>query len=199
MEKLSVSTQGISQDLSLANGDYDSIERGSMSREQLVSFLQEIMKIAEPDYDSGEDLCPPSVYIEQGDRSVGLFLNEGALCEIETTASVTPFEAVMIATGEKSIEAIDAQKPDAQTVSNADVNAKVPQVTYKGPSFGRKLLAFSVALIPGCVGLSGTVGLARWDSEYSQILVIGVILVTLSFCRLIYTLVRGQGKTGPSR
>ncbi len=191
MDILSVSTQGISSDLTLANGDYDSIERGSMSREQLVAFLQEISKIAEPDYDSGEDICPPTIYIEQGGSGVGLILNEGALCEVETTVEVTPFEAVMLATGEKSIEAIDAQKPHAQTVSNADDNAPVPQVINKGPSFGRKLLAFCVALIPGCVGLSGTVGLSRWDNEYSQILIIGVIFITLSFCRFVYTLVRG--------
>ena len=60
--QLSVSIQAIIQDLSRATGEYESLESGTMSPEQLLQLLIKVKDLTPPDYDSGEDLCPPGVF-----------------------------------------------------------------------------------------------------------------------------------------
>jgi hypothetical protein len=190
MSRWPISTQGLSADLTRADGSYDSVERGEMGRDELRAFLARVSMVAEPDYDSGEDICPPSVYIGE-DGGVAVFLDGGALREMETTAEVTPDEVVALAAGEETVEAIASRKPGRKVGAAPRGAGDLPAAAAKRPTAGRKLLAVLVASVPGCAGLGGTVGLARWDSEYREILIIGVIMVTLSLCRLVYTLVRG--------
>jgi hypothetical protein len=120
---LQVSTQGISQDWSQANGDYDTIERGTIDAQELEGLLQRVQALQELDYSGDDDLCPPGVYIEGPAGQVALYMSEGKLYETESNVEVTPHEAVALAIGqEPGVAAQVAARGAAQAEAEAEAN-----------------------------------------------------------------------------
>ena len=202
MSQLRVNTQGISMDMLTANGDYDTIDRGVMTPEQLVEMLKKVQSLKEPDYDSGDDLCPPGVYIEGPAGDVGIYLMGGGLFEVETETPVTPFQGAMIAAGEKNIDEISESGPGPQASRQPPPLAQEPSgpavMVPVRPGFFRRFFAFCAAAIPAFFGIGGMAATAQSDSQYSVILTVGIAIVTFSFVRLVYSWVRGGDKLVPA-
>jgi len=207
VDRLKVTTQGVDLDLTEANGDYDSIERGEMSPDALADLIKKVLSLGEPNYSSGEDLCPPNVLVESAAGDVGFHVNDGVLYETNEEAQVTPFEAVMIATGEKSVSQITSGK-------GAPVSAPAPQRPVNGPApsapaapvkrnpfvaFTRWIMAFVVALAIFVVGLSGGFGLLKKDGEpIYKLLGVFIIIVTFTIGRGVFKAIRGPKADGGS-
>ena len=99
-EQINVSTQGISQDWSRADGEYGELERGMMEPEEFADLLQKLMLLEEPDYSGDADLCPPGVYAESAASQVSFYFSEGKLYEVESQAELTPQEALALIAGQ---------------------------------------------------------------------------------------------------
>ncbi len=118
-QNLYVVTQGINQNPFMANGSYDELHWGNMTPDQLLDFLKQVQSLVPPNYDSGEDLCPPNVMVRNEAlrldfANLNFALNGPALLFMDVENSyeclVTPFEAVSLATGQKAPGDLVAEK-----------------------------------------------------------------------------------------
>lgn len=191
-EPFRVSTQGVSVDLSQANGDFTSIDRGSMDQNQLMELLKEVQSLPDPDYDSGEDLCPPSVYVEGPAGQVDFYLNTGSLYEVETNAEVTPLDAVMMAAGHKTVEAPPKDEnavPEKQHKTHAGFESVSQQAqAVSSPGMVRKTIAFIVAAAVASVMILIIIAMVNDGGDYGP----GILsIITIFLTRGVYRKVRG--------
>jgi len=205
VDRLKVTTQGVNLDLTEANGDYDSIERGEMSPDALADLIKKVLSSGEPDYSSGEDLCPPNVLVESAAGDVGFHVSDGALYETNEEVQVTPFEAVMIATGEKSVSQIASGKPASSAAPTPQSAVSTPASSApaapvkRNPfvAFIRWIVAFVVAATIFVVGLAGGFGLIKKDGEpIYKLLGVFIIIVTFTIGRGIFRAIRGPKASG---
>ena len=151
-DELSVSTQGLSEDLTEANGQFDEVDRGTMTPEELTNLLTRVLSVQEPDYSSGEDLCGPEVHVESSAGQYGFYLSEGRLHENENQCVVTPFEAVMLAMGQRSASATAGQQGPAAAPGVAPQPA-APSPAPASPSVAW-VLSRNTPRRPGSIAIS---------------------------------------------
>ena len=112
-----VATQGLSENYDQATGSYDSIERGEISRDELLVLFEKISKLSgESDATWSQDYCPPSVLIkiDREHENIGFLGESGVLhcnwAELHS-AEITPEQAVGIVCGELNITDVEGYKP----------------------------------------------------------------------------------------
>ncbi len=104
-----IETQGLSQDYKTATGLYEPIERGDVSKPELLKILQHLSTLSTP---VGEDDCPPTVNtILSGDIYSCFFGDSGFIrCTDSQHEEMTADEALKIMCGEMSLEEFDLSK-----------------------------------------------------------------------------------------
>lgn len=107
--RVPVATQGVSEDGERATGDYETIERGEMSRDDLRALLARVEHLRTP---PGEDNCPPAVHIAvAGEGVLNLHAEDGKLwCAQSRHGEMSVDEVINVAYGEMTIEAFDVEK-----------------------------------------------------------------------------------------
>jgi len=205
VDRLKVTTQGVDLDLTEADGDYDSIERGEVSPDALSDLLKKVLSLGEPDYSSGEDLCPPAILVESAAGDVGFHVSDGVLYATSEEAEVTPFEAVMIATGEKSASQVASSKPAAAVTPAPQAPpsrpaSSAPAVPVKrNPfvAFIRWIVAFVVGAVMFVVGLSGGFGLMKnFEEPMYKLLGVVILIATFTIGRGVFRAIRGAKSSG---
>lgn len=104
----SIETQGISEDYSTATGNFESIDRGDVSKSDLFEILHKVAKLSSPT----EDACPPTVNAKlSGDRFSCFYGESGQIhCSDSAIELMSPEEAVHIICGEQTIAEYDTLK-----------------------------------------------------------------------------------------
>jgi len=97
-----LSTQGISDDWTSANGAIDTMFRGALTRNEVMSALYHLSPLELPE---GAE-CPPYVIVEGVDGSITFIGQGGAVECIEANADVTPDQGAALAFGEISIQSL---------------------------------------------------------------------------------------------
>ena len=120
-EKLKIRLQGISRDLTQANGDFDTIDHGHMSPEELINLFQKAQTLKPPANWAEADLCPPQVIVEGPIGQLIFTLDGGKIYNTESEEEVTPFDAVSLAAGRKD------EEKKAQTKIKTSKGSKYPE------------------------------------------------------------------------
>jgi hypothetical protein len=94
-----VSSQGIAKDLSSATGSYDTIEHGVISSDALYETLQKFKAIKEIVPQGNEDICPPSLYVDNSGTDYSFYLSEGEIINLNTEVKMSPMEIVNLVSG----------------------------------------------------------------------------------------------------
>jgi hypothetical protein len=105
--ELRVRTRGISHDVRIATGEYDEIERGAMTPEELIQFLQTASMLHSPQQ-QGRNSSAPEVFVEGPGGSLGFVMDGGNIYSFEAGTHVSAFEAATMSTGERSPGHVDA-------------------------------------------------------------------------------------------
>jgi len=87
MPPATVHIQGITADLSAANGDYDTITYGLNTAQEVSDFFSRIRHLEVP---PGDDICPPSVVLEAGERSLQFVMGGGHVYCEQTGTYIEP-------------------------------------------------------------------------------------------------------------
>jgi uncharacterized RDD family membrane protein YckC len=126
--------QGVTRDLSRANGSYDSVELGSLTPDRLAEVLAAMTRLSPPEGDG--DLCWPNLLVSgpTGDVAFSLADEHGRLVT-EDGADVTDLgDAVASVTGVPFTGVIPAHRrgvvPDAE--AKAHPHRKVPKTAQPG-------------------------------------------------------------------
>jgi hypothetical protein len=91
MQPVTVHVQGITSDLTAANGDYDTATYGLRTPQEVVDFFARIQHLQTP---PGDDICPPAVTMEAGAQHLNFMMEAGHIhCE-QTGTHVTPEQVV---------------------------------------------------------------------------------------------------------
>ena len=120
-----VATLGLSENYDQATGRHDSIERGEISKEELIKLLENVSKLSAP---PGGDKCPPTVLGKtDGDSEyIAIFVDDsGALCCMVPgllSAEITPELAARILCREIDITEVKAAyEPPPVELDFADI------------------------------------------------------------------------------
>jgi hypothetical protein len=129
---MKIETQGISLDYSAANGDFEPIDRGEVSKEELREIWKKVIYLSFPE---DSDKCPPSVNVilEHGGYSCFSPDNGKVICTDTITEEMSVEEAIQLMCGELSIKDFDASKGN-------------PHNSYK-------YIPFYTAVIGGVIGI----------------------------------------------
>jgi hypothetical protein len=101
MSDFTVSLQGMDRDFQ-PNGEYESIELGEKTPDELLDILKKVEKALPLDGKDDDDLCPPEIIVEKGDTQFVFDPWDDKLHFIgANSAEVSPMEAVAIVSGEK--------------------------------------------------------------------------------------------------
>ncbi len=175
-KEFKVEAQGLDKNPLRANGDYGVVEFGEMNAEELLGLLQEVLTIEEPDYSSGDDLCQPNVLIDNPGKgltpeNLSFSLGDGELFLYDTindiSFTVSPFEAVSLASGHKTSKEMLEEKGESEPAEPV-VEQAAPQPppqhrpmapTKAGPlkTFAKVVGAF-ILTIGICMFLGGVKG-----------------------------------------
>ncbi|MBT3880392.1 MAG: hypothetical protein HOI47_04505 [Candidatus Scalindua sp.] len=192
---ITVSTQGINESLTDSNGDFDTVERGEMTPDEFVDFIRKAsqLKIPESIGDS-EEYCPPHIITNNSTGIVSFLMDGGKIECLEVEDYVTPFEACMLANGEKNPEVMKLEKSGGtklKSTDNSQANSQLTEniVIKRGGKFKRFLgYVLSLIFISGgiIIGVAGIrFGLKNGKNEDLYIglaaLVIGVIIGFIIF------------------
>jgi len=160
-QQLQVYSQGIEKNSFQASGDHDEQEWGCMSPDQLLEFMQKVEKMPEPDYSTGEDICPPVVYVDNPEINLGrsnlsFALNCGKLLYMdidnEHECEVTPFEAVSLSTGQKSgADLVAEKKGAAPTPPAAKPQQAIPRPQAQEITVKKRGPVRTIALVIGII------------------------------------------------
>ncbi len=96
---IKVFAQGISPDQTYANGSYDSIKLGDLEPQALCNILTRLKDIPEPDYSSGDDLCPPALHAEGPGGEASFIVGGGTIFNEEVGGDLSPEDAVKLVLG----------------------------------------------------------------------------------------------------
>lgn len=99
-----VTLQGISDDLSTANGSYDPIDLGEINADRLYEVFQNIKHCKMPDRKSeNDDICPPSVNVITKDDVIHAFeMIGGEILYSNTNTVVSEKDAIKAILGERT-------------------------------------------------------------------------------------------------
>ena len=199
-KKVNAYVQGINQNLTHANGSYDSHELGEMNAEELMKVLKKIQHFEMPEAGSDEDLCPPEITV-QGPAGDFMFDPwDGELHEVESQIVVTPFEAAMLATGQKAISQLVDEK-GIELPATEEVSRNVyteSQQTQPPPQAGcmKKGIGFIVSAIVFCFGGLFALGLVA-EAKGAVGVVVGfvIFIVTILLTRFCFRKMVGPGSS----
>ena len=116
-EQIAVHAQGIRPDLSEANGRYDLLFLGLMDREEVLALFNRIQGFTLP-RGPGENTCPPGLLTSGPGGHFSFAMGEEGLFNFETSAYITPQDAIALAFGNRNpdLEAIQpAKEPGGET------------------------------------------------------------------------------------
>ena len=104
-----IETQGISQDYATATGEFEPIDRGVVTREELRAIWDNVMRLPTT---SDPDKCPPSINIQLVEGYFSCFTpdNGQVICLDTNTETLTVDEAIQLMSGEVTIKDFDAAK-----------------------------------------------------------------------------------------
>lgn len=89
-----VSTQGINDKLTEANGEYEARELGQKTVEEIQSLLGKFSALTCPDpQNDDDDLCPPSLQCERAGEVFAFMFDGGTIISAETGGEVSVAEA----------------------------------------------------------------------------------------------------------
>jgi hypothetical protein len=160
-EAIQISTQGISADLQTATGDYDAIELGAKTTEQLIHLLTTTMRIPVPANEHNEDLCPCGVLVESsigvfsfivGDNSIDIYGAPFGNEELELVG-LTPQAAAALVIGQLTpADAAKYKQTPAPALQATTIQPQQPQQHQQkaqGPGPVRRFIgnAFSAVFI----------------------------------------------------
>jgi hypothetical protein len=113
-EKIAVHAQGIRPDLAEANGHYDLRFLGLMDQEELMALFNRIQGFTIP-RGPGENTCPPGLLTSGPGGPFSFAMGEEGLFNFETSAYITPREAIALAFGNRNpdLEAAQIEKEPA--------------------------------------------------------------------------------------
>ncbi|MBI5211642.1 MAG: hypothetical protein HY927_16860 [Elusimicrobia bacterium] len=100
-EKVRVTLQGISQDLSTATGSYDPVELGEMTPDALLGVLQQAVKLQAPSGGAGDDICAPSLVLDHAGETYSFSVENGQLMDANSGAKLGLFDAVALVTKQR--------------------------------------------------------------------------------------------------
>ena len=101
-----IETQGLSEDYQTATGKFESMDRGNLSKSEILDVLKKISRLTTPDE---PDSCPPSVNaILSGDVYSCFYGDAGVIrCSDSKEEVMTPDTAAKIICNELSFEDYD--------------------------------------------------------------------------------------------
>lgn len=153
-----VSTQGIDQNLISATGDYDLLERGELSLEQLKIFINRIIHLEVPE---GDDMCPPHLYVGSDDTNIGFYITGGQLFDTEEDRPFSPETAIELIAETFGIVAEETPAPamsakeKAKALAKAKLQSKGTEPAAKAEPVQKTVEPKSgVSDIPGSVNVS---------------------------------------------
>jgi hypothetical protein len=91
MQPVTIHVQGITPDLTSANGDYDAATYGLSTPQEVVDFFGRIQHLQTP---PGEDMCPPAVTMETGSQDLNFTMDGGHVYCEQTGTHVTPEQII---------------------------------------------------------------------------------------------------------
>lgn len=167
-----VNTQGISQDLKQANGDYDTTEWGQMPRDKLEEFLTITKEIKLPTPGLDEDLCPAHVMVEEtpvglvsimvGDGTVDIYeIGDGG--EGTQMLNLSPREAVQVCAGELKPQGAAPDHSFKPVSAPPPQPTHAPQPVQQGPGKARRFIGNTLSW--GFIGFGILVGIQAIQEE----------------------------------
>ena len=105
---VTLETQGISDDWSRSNGDFETLSRGMLEHEQVFSALHHASLLPEP---PGDDSCPPHVLIDGPAGSFSFVGQQGKLYCPEVERDLRADEAASLAFGMVTAEQLVSVTP----------------------------------------------------------------------------------------
>lgn len=211
-QEIRVETQGISEDWTSANGDYDGIDRGTLTPEALTEVTTKLLASEDPDYENG-DFCPPNVMVSGPSAGVSFSMNEHKLyfqaeeqeTEFYANIEVTPEEATRIVIGDSAMLEIlagriaeakaaeEARKAEAALLGPQPVTAP-PQPTGGGfVRFIRWIVGVCVGVVVALAVVAGGILLNnQFDSTIVHIVGVAIMLVGLVLGWLVFRAIRGR-------
>lgn len=111
-ELVKVETQGISDDWSTANGDFDTKSRGMLSADQVLSAM---LHLAPLDTPLSDDPCPPHVLTARLSGQLSFVGQGGTIFCLETDQELTPHQASDLALGKTSAAPPPPMPPTSKT------------------------------------------------------------------------------------
>lgn len=167
---VNVSTQGISGDYQMPNGDQNMIPRGSFNRQQLEELLRQIVQFRAP----SDQMLPPQIHI-QGPAGQFCFIADGGIFfsyEIDTQATV-----------EEAIGYVFGLRQNPQVVKR--------QKKKKGGPF-RWLLALVITFAIGFFAFAGGAALINnFDEPIYKVAGFSLIVSVLTILKPIFKGIRG--------
>lgn len=207
-ERVKVTTQGISGDLSRATGEFEDTARGRMSAEELTQLLKNVQHLSAPN--EGPDECPPHVMAAGPAGDFSFMIDGGTIFCDELGADLSAFEAAMLALGHKSVEELNQKTAGlsgrVERIQPVQAVARAQTAAAPAPSssgfvrFLRWILALVVAGTAALFGIGGGVALVKnSDDQTYQLAGIFLIIVTLTLTRGIFRLIRGPKGGGGAK
>ena len=94
-----IMVQGMTPDMSYANGDYDSsYEYQVNTPEELLDVLRRVQPLQEPPHPPEVDMCPPNLVVTQGAEQFTFMPDGGQLFCTNANGFVTPEQGVQLIT-----------------------------------------------------------------------------------------------------
>jgi hypothetical protein len=194
-----VAAQGINEELTKANGEYEAQELGPKTVAEIGELLERLAVLTCPDPKSDDDdLCPPSLHCEKDGEVFAFVFNGGPIFSVETGGDVTVDEAMAIFSDTSTLDELSkrariANAPDAVlktdiaptdtekvTVDDIDTGSKAPQFSLDVWKSGNaRSYTFAPPAIGGFFLFVGLVALKRDPKPAVICLVIGVVCLFL--------------------
>jgi len=128
---VSVSTQGVNAEMTATNGEFDELERGTMTRPEFSAFLTNIAQLQDltPD-DPNIEYCSAQVLVELDDTSREGFIlyGKGEIGSLDLDGSLSIEECVSVAFGERTIEDLAAERPESTEEKEAEEDQSLTEL-----------------------------------------------------------------------
>ncbi len=205
VKTVKIETQGVSENWARADGRFETLMRGDLGKEQVLSAMVHVAMLDTP---AGDDPCPPCVTVRRGGEAFSFYGQGGALFNPELERELSPAEAVDVAFGKvrhappPPMPAGGAVPPPALEPAPAPAAAKARRRMTGGGKFVMLLAIF--VLIGGVTMVFGVfnmqrIGRSADDVKAAMVIagalfLIGGLMVALAFKtrRTTYTGAHGQ-------
>jgi hypothetical protein len=152
-DKLLVSTQGINNEFTSANGSYDELSRGEKDNFELYELFQKCTSLQFPEIKEDEDFCYPNILVTTADGStISFSVEDKKIILSETGTALSPKDAVKFAFGELKINKreklkesrdnlgkVPALKPEIPPTDRDNVQLHSIDTSYSSPQITLKV------------------------------------------------------------